>query len=1435
MSFLPGGLGGSVLGGGVIALGANTSRIRGQTRAGMQDFRREVQNGLSGVTRDVDKAARGVQASSAKWNAAFGAIGMAAKVGLAAVVGAVGGAVAASMQFESSWAGVRKTMDATPEQLAELRQQFRDLAKEIPVSVNELAKIGETAGALGIARESVLDFTKTVALIGQTTNVTTEDAATSLGQLSNVLRLSGKDYGRFADTLVDLGNKGASTEKQILEIASRAGSAAGLIGMSTQQMLAFASATASLGIEVEAGGSSLQNFFLKMNKYVGEGGAKLKLISEVAGVSMKDFAAYFEEDAGGALALFVEGLGRAEGSSQQMVLELLKMNDIRITRMLLGLANGGGELARQMNYAEEAWNANSAATEEFGKRAETTATQMGLIKNIIHDYMITLGDSLLPTFKVVVDVLKNGIPKAIEYLADVWNRRLMPPLSALSAAFLDLFGAIALAFGSENKPADWMEAAKVGIEGIASAVGALASWITPLVKGLTALASNPIAGWFLKVAAAITAARVAWGLFGQLVGRGKGLGRAIGGALGGVGRAFVPQSVKTRFGFGAAAVDPELAAANAMSAAANETSLAARETAGSARALNGAAAALRGAAGADVAGDMFSLNRGPLKGLNAIRMVPGAAPGLGVSLGGSMAARERARYYGTSDPLRQRAMAQAAQAQRLAPPPPPVAPSASGFRGMLSGAGGLLRGGLSIASRAFWPLLVGSIAVEFLKQPISDIVVKNTQFKRAGAKMADDFWGGLIDLMQSNMIGTDAWVGRAETMTIAGAQIKTMSLAKLGIGNATFDKLEAEEGTIDFAQGQKAATETLSKEIARKQGEAMGDWIRRIQDLLPPEMNKAIKDIYANPYNWEQTGTRSIQGIEVPVMELTGTAMTQLEMLLGKAVGTQVDSYQEGTREAYIAAVGDYLKGRGFSPYEIEALSTANLATIAAAIKDDVDGRYGAIMDYATDAMLGAVETGPSREKARLSADSQASLDRIKDVAGKNWEKRLVPLMSKMAQGRKLSAKEKALAAKMEEALGKTWRDTVGRIYSEINPDRAYGRGGDSARITALKEFAKKAKESANIWSRDTPEEVRAVVSDMLDQTESLDPGIIKKLKTKFGADWLDAFRTGAATFDSKKDRSVIEALKKRFGEDWQSRLQALASEKWSMEGGKEGDALRGLIRRYINDTITLVVGDGSLRDITTGKKVKPKKARRQVARYLDSDTGKAALTDAASEDATKAAEGMTVLMKGLSKAIPNEGKRKGFINTMVEMQRTMNNGNLGALSTVWEKAGDAFGTVGGAVDTLKSKVDVFAAQAATLWNGLLQKLQYGPPTPKPKDGASSDKKEGARGLFFDTMGATHLTVGEAGKETVAVLRNPRKVSLARALGGQQQSMVGDVMSAISRIAMTNPRALPWAKASAGLNSGPRVQVMADKLQLLTPADRRSVHEQLAFLAPDGR
>ena len=186
----------------------------------------------------------------------------------AASVGALGLATKAAMDWESSWAGVQKTVDGTAPQMAELEAGLRGLARELPSSHAEIAAVAEAAGQLGIETPNILGFTRTMIDMGEATNLSAEEAATSLARFMNVMGTSQGDVGRLGAAVVGLGNNFATTESEIVQMSQRLAGAGAQAGLTEGDVMGIATAMSSVGIEAEAGGSAMSQTMKRIWKAV---------------------------------------------------------------------------------------------------------------------------------------------------------------------------------------------------------------------------------------------------------------------------------------------------------------------------------------------------------------------------------------------------------------------------------------------------------------------------------------------------------------------------------------------------------------------------------------------------------------------------------------------------------------------------------------------------------------------------------------------------------------------------------------------------------------------------------------------------------------------------------------------------------------------------------------------------------------------------------------------------------------------------------------------------------------------------------------------------------------------------------------------------------------------------------------------------------------
>lgn len=349
-------------------------------------------------------------------------------VAFGAAVGAgLGLAVKAAVDWESQWTGVLKTVNGSDKELAKLEKDLRGLATSLPASHQEIAAVAEAAGQLGIATPDVAAFTKVMVDLGETTNLTADEAATSIAQLMNIMQSAPGDVDNLGSALVELGNNGASTERDIISMAQRIAGAGAIVGLSEADVLALANALASVGIEAEAGGSAISTAMIKMADAVAKGGDSVTGFAEAAGMSSQEFIQAFERDPAQAINAFTTGLGRidAAGGNVFAVLDDLGLGSIRTRDALLRLAGSGDLLSKSLVDGNRAWEENRALVEEAEKRYDTAEAKIAIAKNTVVDLAIDIGGVLLPVLATmagaVADIAKwfGDLPAPIKTVAVV--------------------------------------------------------------------------------------------------------------------------------------------------------------------------------------------------------------------------------------------------------------------------------------------------------------------------------------------------------------------------------------------------------------------------------------------------------------------------------------------------------------------------------------------------------------------------------------------------------------------------------------------------------------------------------------------------------------------------------------------------------------------------------------------------------------------------------------------------------------------------------------------------------------------------------------------------------------------------------------------------------------------------------------------------------
>lgn len=448
--------------------------------------------------------------------------------------------------YESAFTGVRKTTDATEEEFAQLYSDLLNIAETNPAGFVEAAGIMEMAGQLGVGVDELTGFTRAYIGLQEATNISGEEGAADLARFLNVTEKTTANVSKVGGVIVGLGNNFATTEREILSMATRMGATADLAGFTSYEILAFSAALSSVGINAEAGGSAAGKLMKRMQlaaevggtaqeklaaagyeyesgldfvnalagmkkgdiaeiadkmgitvdavKDLGDNWLAMEQFSEVMGVDSAGFLKSWDAGAAQTMLKFFQGLGNLDpeaGNSVLAQLAEMDITEIRLSNLVAAMA-GNSELfeaalaeAYKQYYGDTGEN---ALAEEVAKRYETQESQNAMLGNKLENSMADLGDNLVKMVQPALDKV-NELLTAFNSLSETDQNAILTAFMVFAAG-----GPIVTAVGATVEVIG-----KIGT-GILKAKTAISGWLGN--GGLSALLTNP-ATWGIAAGGAL--------------------------------------------------------------------------------------------------------------------------------------------------------------------------------------------------------------------------------------------------------------------------------------------------------------------------------------------------------------------------------------------------------------------------------------------------------------------------------------------------------------------------------------------------------------------------------------------------------------------------------------------------------------------------------------------------------------------------------------------------------------------------------------------------------------------------------------------------------------------------------------------------------------------------------------------------------------------
>lgn len=330
----------------------------------------------------------------------------------APIIAAGAATVAAAVDIDSALTSVKKTVDGTEEQYQDLKQAAIEYSQTNAVSADQMLELDALGAQLGFTIDELQLFGEVASGLDIATDMNAEEGATEMAQFANITRMAHEDIERYGSAIVNIGNNMATTESKVSSMAQRIAAAGTQTKMSQADILGWAGAMSSLGIEAEAGGTAFSTTISTIDAAVAKGGEGLQTFAKIAGMSAQEFADKWKSNSTEAVQALLSGVDGAENMT--IALEEMGVTGIRQSDVLKRLAGNTDLVSQALKTSNDGWAQNTALQNEVDNRNSSLASKFEILKNRViavaeqvgeplANAMLEALDAAEPLIKVVTD------------------------------------------------------------------------------------------------------------------------------------------------------------------------------------------------------------------------------------------------------------------------------------------------------------------------------------------------------------------------------------------------------------------------------------------------------------------------------------------------------------------------------------------------------------------------------------------------------------------------------------------------------------------------------------------------------------------------------------------------------------------------------------------------------------------------------------------------------------------------------------------------------------------------------------------------------------------------------------------------------------------------------------------------------------------------
>lgn len=349
--------------------------------------------------------------------------GAVAAAGMAAATAATIKAVQAAAEYEVSFAKTATLLTGTSEDLKEYSQEIIKMSNNTGIAAGELTETVYSAISAGIDQADAVEFAGQAAKLaagGFTDSATAVDVMTTA---LNAYGLEADSAGKISDYLITTQNLGKTTVNELASSVGKVIPIASAYGVEMDNLsAAYAQLTAG-GIATAEAGTYLKS----MLNELGDSGSNVSdVLKKQTGMSFAELT-----ESGKSLGDIMAILGESVGGDAGAFNELWSSSEAGVGA--LSLLNGGAEA---YNDTLDAMRNSAGATEDaYNTMSNTLEHQMKVIKNLGKNFMINIGQKVLP---YVSELAEKAIPMITDSM-DGMMESVGPILNEIARSLFPMF------------------------------------------------------------------------------------------------------------------------------------------------------------------------------------------------------------------------------------------------------------------------------------------------------------------------------------------------------------------------------------------------------------------------------------------------------------------------------------------------------------------------------------------------------------------------------------------------------------------------------------------------------------------------------------------------------------------------------------------------------------------------------------------------------------------------------------------------------------------------------------------------------------------------------------------------------------------------------------------------------------------------------------